>query len=222
MFNKPKLRDWDATKLYQDKQIAQEYDQIRFSSLAGQFFNNREKQIIADCFEHLPRETIVLDMPCGTGRLAEAILEAGLRVHGADISEQMLEVARGRLTKFGDRFTTEVMDAFAQGKVEPRFEATLCARVLMHFPLDEQIKFLRGVVANTRKTVVINHSFNSPYQQFRRWIKRMLKHQVPARYPISEDEIQQLLKQSGLVEVSRRRMNPIVSEAVYIVAEKAS
>lgn len=221
MFKKPKLREWDATKLYQDKQIAQEYDQIRFSSLAGQVFNNREKRIIAESFEHLPRETVVLDMPCGTGRLAEAILDTGLRVHGADISEQMLEVARGRLTKFGDRFTTEVIDAFAQAKVEPRFEATLCARVLMHFPLDEQIKFLRGVVANTRKRVVINHSFNSPYQRFRRWVKRMLKHQVPARYPITEDEIQQLLKQSGLVEVSRRRMNPFVSEAVYIVAEKA-
>ena len=87
--------------------------------------------------------------------------------------------------------------------------------------LDQQIQFLRGVVANTRKRVVITHCLNSPYQRFRRWVKRVLKHQVPARYPITEDEIQQLLKQSGLVEVSRRRMNPFVSEAVYIVAEKA-
>lgn len=221
MFKKPKLVDWDATKRYQDKQTADEYDKIRFSSLAGQVFNDRERRIIRECFDQLPPETVVLDMPCGTGRLAEPILERGLRVHGADISEQMLEVAQGRLSRFGDKFSTEIIDAFAGGNGTPRFEAALCARVLMHFPLEEQIKFLRGVVAHTRTRVVITHCLDSPYQRFRRWVKRVLKHQVPARYPITNDEIAQLLRETGLVEVRRLRMNRFISEAIYIVAEKS-
>jgi hypothetical protein len=92
--------------------------------------------------------------------------------------------------------------------------------VLMHFPLETQIEFMRGVASMTRHRVVINHSLNSPYQRFRRWIKKLLHHQRPARHPITNSEIKRLLSEAGLVEVGRHRINSLVSEAVYIVAEK--
>lgn len=213
---------WDATRHYKNPQIAREYDRVRFSSLAGRVFNNQEKSIIRACFSGLPRGTVVLDLPCGTGRLAETLLESGLRVHGGDISDDMLAVARERLAHHEDRFTTEVIDALQQaGDDEPLFEAALCARVLMHFPLETQIAFLRGVASMTRKTVVINHSLDSPYQRFRRWIKKLLRHQRPARHPVTDSEIKQLLAGAGLVEVERHRINALVSEAVYIVARKS-
>jgi 2-polyprenyl-3-methyl-5-hydroxy-6-metoxy-1,4-benzoquinol methylase len=213
-------REWDATRHYKNPEIAREYDRVRFSSIPGRVFNNQEKNIIRECFSSLPRDTVVLDLPCGTGRLAETLLESGLRVHGADISDEMLAVARERLAHFGDRFTTEVTDALKQIGGEPQYEATLCARVLMHFPLETQIEFMRGVASMTRHRVVINHSLNSPYQRFRRWIKKLLHHQRPARHPITNSEIKRLLSEAGLVEVGRHRINSLVSEAVYIVAEK--
>lgn len=212
--------EWDATRHYKNPDIAQEYDRVRFSSLPGRVFNSQEKNIIRECFSALPRETVVLDLPCGTGRLAETLLESGLRVHGADISDEMLAVARERLARYGDRFTTEVIDALKHTGGEPLFEAALCARVLMHFPLETQIEFLRGVTLMTRKTVVINHSLNSPYQRFRRWIKMVLRHQRPARHPVTNSEIKRLLSEAGLMEVERRRINSLISEAIYIVAEK--
>lgn len=222
MSNKKIVSEWDATQHYQNQDIAQEYDRVRFSSLAGRVFNTQERRIIRECFSPLPRNTVILDLPCGTGRLAETLLESGLRVHGADISDEMLGVARARLARFGDRFTTAVTDALKQSGSEPQFDATLCARVLMHFPLETQIEFMRGVASMTRKTVVINHSLNSPYQRFRRWVKKMLHHQNPARYPVTNIEIERLLKEAGLVEVGRHRINSLISEAIYIVAEKAA
>jgi len=213
-------REWDATRHYKNPDIAQEYDRVRFSSLPGRVFNNREKSIIRECFSSLPRDTVVLDLPCGTGRLAETLLESGLRVHGADISDEMLAVARKRLASHGDRFTTEVTDAFKRTGGEPLFEATLCARVLMHFPLETQIEFLRGVASMTRNFVVINHSLDSPYQRFRRRIKKLLHHQRPAHHPITNNEIKRLLSEAGLREIGRHRINSLISEAVYIVAEK--
>ncbi len=213
-------RNWDANQHYKNEKVAKEYDAVRFSSLAGRVFNNWERSIIKRCFRDLPRETVVLDLPCGTGRLADALLESGLRVHGADVSSEMLDVAKARLTAYGERFTTEVMDAFKQTGAKPRFEATLCARVLMHFPLETQIGFLRGVASNTRSTVVLNHCLNSPYQRFRRWVKKLLGHQESAGYPVTYDEISRLLAESGLSEVTRYRMNALISEAVYVVAKK--
>ncbi len=220
MSDKKNVSEWDATQHYKNQDIAREYDRVRFSSLAGQVFNSQEKRIIRECFNGLPRNTVVLDLPCGTGRLAESLLESGLRVHGADISDEMLGVARERLASYGERFTTEVTDALKQTGCEPQFDATLCARVLMHFPLETQIEFMRGVASMTRKIVVINHSLNSPYHRFRRWVKKLLRHQNPARHPITNREIKRLLSEAGLVEVGRHRINSLVSEAIYIVAEK--
>lgn len=220
MSDKKNPGEWNPALHYQDRDVAHEYDRLRFSSLAGQVFNHQEKSIIRACFSDLPRNTVILDFPCGTGRLAEMLLESGWRVHGADISDEMLDVARTRLARFGKRFTTEVIDALTQIDCEPQFNASLCARVLMHFPLATQIEFLRGVASRTQDVVVINHSLNSPYQRFRRRIKKLLRHQQPTRYPVTNGEIKRLLSESGLKEIKRHRINSLVSEAIYIVARK--
>jgi 2-polyprenyl-3-methyl-5-hydroxy-6-metoxy-1,4-benzoquinol methylase len=211
--------DWDANSHYKDVRVALDYDAARFSSLPGRVFNNREKRIVLRAFAGVPRGGRIADVPCGTGRLAEPLLAAGYRVHGIDISQQMLDVASRRLARFSDAFTTEASDAKRLPTLGPRFEAVLCARVLMHFPLEEQIEFLKGAATLTSGVVVINHSLSSPYQRMRRRIKRLLGHQAPARYPVSEEQIARLLSSAGLEEVSRYRLGPMLSEAVYIVAK---
>src|SRR4051812_11349050 len=45
----------------------------------------------------------VLDAGCGPGLVAEAFLEAGHRVSGVDLSAEMVERARRRCARFGDR-----------------------------------------------------------------------------------------------------------------------
>ena len=100
------------------------------------------------------------------------------------------------------------------------YDGALCARVLMHFPLDQQIEFLTGVARLSRSVVVINHSLDSGYQRLRRRLKRLLGHQTPALHPVSNVDIKVLLKSAGLREVKRRRLVPIISEAIYIIAEK--
>ncbi|WP_449423396.1 hypothetical protein [Rhodanobacter lindaniclasticus] len=51
-------------------------------------------------------------------------------------------------------------------------------------------------------------------------MKRWLGHQVLANYPVSNADIKELLQRSGLREVRRYRLVSLVSEAVYIVAER--
>lgn len=212
--------NWIPDEHYKSVKVATEYDQRRFSSFAGRVFNRMEKRTIAKCFAALPMNAIIADVPCGTGRLAEPLLLSGFRVHGLDISNEMLEVARQRLRSFDDRFTTEVGDAKQLRPELPPYDGALCARVLMHFPLDQQIEFLSGVARLSRSVVVINHSLDTPYQRLRRRLKQWLGHQAPANYPTSNADIRILLQRSGLREVGRHRLISLVSEAVYIVAEK--
>ncbi|MDW3178592.1 MAG: class I SAM-dependent methyltransferase [Acidimicrobiia bacterium] len=63
----------------------------------------------------------ILDVGCGPGRHAVALGERGFRVHGIDISERFIEIARQRAADAGvaDRVTFEVADARTFRTSEP-------------------------------------------------------------------------------------------------------
>jgi SAM-dependent methyltransferase len=54
-------------------------------------------------FADFQSDSIVLDAGCGPGLVGLALLEAGLRVVGVDLSEDMIARARKRCAAFGDR-----------------------------------------------------------------------------------------------------------------------
>ena len=214
------MLNWDPVNHYKEIAVAERYDRERFSSFSGKVFNRLEKSAIASAFHGVARGTIVLDLPCGTGRIAEALLESGLNVEGVDISAAMLEVARRKLVRFGDRFTTRVADVRDIAQSQPKhYDVALCARVLMHFPLDEQIAFLKSVAQLSKGRVVFTQSLSSPYQRFRRSVKKLLGNQPPAGYPITEEELASLLRGAGLREVRRLRLAALISESIIVVAE---
>ncbi len=211
---------WNPDEHYKSRTVAANYDASRFSDISGRVFNFLEKRLVAKCFSVLPKGAVIADAPCGTGRLAEALLDAGYRVHGLDISDAMLGVARQRLASHGESFTCEVFDLKKQPPLDATYDGALCARVLMHFPLDQQIEFLAGVAKLSRSIVVINQSHDSGYHRFRRRLKRWIGNQPPAGFPIGDESIKVLLEKSGLREVRRYHLLPVISEAVYIVAAK--
>jgi 2-polyprenyl-3-methyl-5-hydroxy-6-metoxy-1,4-benzoquinol methylase len=211
---------WDPATYYKDISIAEGYDRERFSSLPGRIFNALEKDCIRRAFRGISRTATLLDLPCGTGRFAEVLVGEGFHVVGVDISQAMLQVAQRKLKSHGDRFEVRVADVFDLAQREPkRYDVALCARVLMHFPLEQQIRFLRSVARLTKGRVVFTQSLSTPYQRFRRQIKRLLGNQAPAAYPLTEDQLATLLAGAELKEVGRLRVMALVSEAIYVVAE---
>lgn len=212
--------NWDPVTHYKAVEVARRYDAERFSSSAGKFFNALEKRHVRRMFNDVPRSAKVLDMPCGTGRFAEVLLDMGFNVTGVDISEAMLQVAREKLDRFGQAFITKAIDVRELAKQAPKsFDIALCARFLMHFPLEKQVEFLRAVTALTRRTIVLTQSYSSGYQRLRRRVKRTLFDSQPSSHPIEESELQLLLQQSGLREVRRVRPMPLLTEVIYVVAE---
>ena len=212
--------DWDPVNHYKEVAVAERYDRERFSGISGRVFNALERRVIRRAFHAIPRTQTVLDLPCGTGRLAETLLADGFRVVGVDISAEMLHVAQRKLERFGERFQTRVGDARELARLERgTYDVALCARVLMHFPLEEQIEFLKSVATLTKGTVVFSQSLSTPYQRFRRRIKKILGNPQPAVYPITENDLKALLAGAGLREVRRLRLSRLLSEAACIVTE---
>jgi 2-polyprenyl-3-methyl-5-hydroxy-6-metoxy-1,4-benzoquinol methylase len=215
--------EWDPVTHYQDIAVAERYDRERFSRLTGRIFNALEKRAVRKAFGGSePRAKVIVDIPCGTGRLAEALLEDGYDIVGIDISPAMLDVAKRKLQRFGNRFRTKVGDVKDVARREPlAYDGALCARVLMHFPLDDQIQFLKSVGALSRGSVVFSQSLSTPYQRLRRSIKRLIGNPPPANFPITESQLALLLRGANLKEVRRVRVASLISEGAYIVAERA-
>ena len=67
---------------------------------------DRQMQAIAALLSYLPDESVILEICCGEGLLAEVLLDSlpGSVVHGLDGSVEMLQRARERLARFGHRF----------------------------------------------------------------------------------------------------------------------
>lgn len=216
--SRPKL-EWDPVSHYKDVEIAERYDRVRFSGLSGRVFDALEKYNVRRAFEGIPTTSLVLDLPCGTGRLAETLLERGYRVCGADISPAMLEVAGRKLARFGDRFSILLGDVHDLARERPKsYDCALCARVLMHFPLVEQMRFLRAVTQLCRGAVVFTQSLDTPYQRFRRKAKRPFSSWSPVGHPLTEAELNELLDGAGLQLRRRLRPMPLLTEEIIVVA----
>ncbi len=93
----------------------------------------RRRQLAADTVRGFgsPR---VLDVGCGSGRIGEFALEAGaVRYVGIDFSEPMIDMARGRLARFGERASLIVED-FMNASLEGPFDVVLALGLFDYLP----------------------------------------------------------------------------------------
>ncbi|MGC8770564.1 MAG: class I SAM-dependent DNA methyltransferase [Brevinematia bacterium] len=73
-----------------------------YSKYYDLLYKDKDYKREVDYIETLIKENIsfatnILDFGCGTGRHAELLCERGYMVHGIDISEDMIKVAKGRI-----------------------------------------------------------------------------------------------------------------------------
>ena len=114
----------DKRSFYSQREIAEVYDQQRFSGASGQRVNARELAVVLDI---VPPSGRVLDLASGTGRLAEALARRGQPVVAADYSAPMAE----RTHALG--IPSVIGDAFAAPFRTGSFAAVVALRFAFHY-----------------------------------------------------------------------------------------
>jgi SAM-dependent methyltransferase len=153
-------------------------------------------------FAAFPPDSRVLDAGCGPGLVAEALLTAGLRVHGVDLSSEMVRRARQRCFRFGDRASFEQGSLLSQAPSEA-FDGAISRLVLHH--LDDPLAFVRRQVELVRPggVVVASDHTGDPEPGAARWhedIERW-RDRTHVRNP-TPGEIADLLARAGLESIA--------------------
>src|SRR5882672_4251551 len=91
MKERPLPDQYPAQRSWQSPEAAAKYRGTRTPSSDHRYF--REEAIVNAWLDDLPHDALVLDVPCGTGRLVRTIIGRGFRYLGADISEAMIAEA---------------------------------------------------------------------------------------------------------------------------------
>jgi SAM-dependent methyltransferase len=121
----------DKKTFYQRVDVAAQYDTWRFGSFGGRYVDTEETGAVIGLLKGFPKDGAILDMPCGTGRLLQALREAGFTdLHGADASAAMLKQSGLKL----DSVPLTETDAFQSAFPNAAFDAVCSLRFLFHVP----------------------------------------------------------------------------------------
>jgi ubiquinone/menaquinone biosynthesis C-methylase UbiE len=102
----------------------------------------------------LPDEALVLDLACGTGRLEERLLAMGLHVIAADLSSQMLAVARRKASPTAAlRFLRA--DAADLPLRSCSVDAVIAVRFLHLLNHESRLSVLREMARITKRSVIV-------------------------------------------------------------------
>jgi SAM-dependent methyltransferase len=142
----------------------------------------------------------VLDIGCGSARIAEPLLEGGAREYvGVDFSAPMLELARQRLQRFGERARLIEAD-FVEAALEGPFDLVLALGVFDYVAEPEPA--IRRIAALTSGSAVATFPRWS-------WIKgplRHLRYEVVLDCPIYDYTVRELRFLFGAAGFERLRI----------------
>jgi ubiquinone/menaquinone biosynthesis C-methylase UbiE len=207
---------------YQDETVVQCYDRKRFTGPIGRSIDALEKRAIRRALDHvLPRllRPRVLDIPCGTGRITEMLLDRGLTVTAGDVSLPMLDAARAKLARYGDRVTFQHLDLEALDLPDRCFDLVTCIRLFNHVGAEEREGMFRELARVTRRYALANLSFSSRGYRVAPYLKRVLSMPMPKVLPTWHELRQQLAAHGFEIEQYFYELR-CLSEVVVLVLKK--
>lgn len=201
------------------------------SKFVGTGKDRREKRCILRALAGVPRGSLVLDLPCGTGRITTFLLDEGFKVVAADASQHMISQARDAclIRQGGDeaalddavRFSHE--DVMKIGFPDGAFDAVVSNRLFHHFTeAPTRQRALSELARVSRGPVVVSFFCSFALSALKQRIVNAARGVVPAdRVPISFRAFREDLEAAGLRADAVHPVRFGVSPQTYVRAVRA-
>lgn len=193
--------------------------------------DRREQRCIAQAMSAcgLANNSLVLDLPCGAGRLTPLIVDAGHRLVAADSSPHMVAQAVevwNRQAGVGEerrnRASFRVDDVMNTGYEVAKFDLVICNRLLHHFTdSSTRVRALAELSRVSRRWVIVSF-FNSGTVEakWKRIFKGMTGQRQTTRLPISLEQFKRDSASAGLRITKCFPTQGIISPQWYMLLER--
>ena len=163
--------------------------------------NREEWRLVERALQRLdPRPSDALDVPCGTGRIAERLLDLGIPTRAADLSPAMLSETRARL-EGREGFLGAVSLDLQETSGDPEIGADLvvCFRFLQHLEHGEQrAPVLRGLAALCRRDLLLSFHHPVSFHNLERKALRLIRNRRADRFTITPGRLEREAAAQGL------------------------
>ena len=193
---------------------------VSWQTLRFHFIARREQRVIADFVAAL-RPSKVLDIPCGTGKLAAVFAARGCEVIAADISAEMLEIAGHEYQRaMPGRASWEVCDVeqVASRYAGAGIDTVVCLRLMHRLPADVRSRAL-DAIARVAPNAIISFGISSPYHRARRRLRNLVFRRK--NRPLCQDTLHSMreeLRRNFEIR-GMRRISPLLSEEVVFLLQ---
>jgi len=212
----PVTQSYDARWGYRDID-ARRYERRRYGGLVRTLALESLKRAFGRALADVAPPGVVLDIPCGTGILAELLRGRGFRVVGADISPAMLEVAREH-----EGFAGVVRADLEVPPWRPgTFDAVVCSRFLMHLSPEGRPPVLRTLAALSRGPLVATVCHPYTVKQLLRRGRRALGLRAKQSQRLTRSRLAAEVRDAGCVLERVVPVFPVLSEVWVVVIRTA-
>jgi|Deesub1362A_J573_1020465.scaffolds.fasta_scaffold00185_26 SAM-dependent methyltransferase len=156
-------------EVWESPRQAEAYRDDRFSrSRRWRWTDRREKEIVAAHLSGFSPGSLVLDIPCGAGRLAPSFRGKGVVHIGADVSQSMVRVAQRthRLSQL------VVADALSLPFREKAFDGVVAVRLLHRIQEEEiRVRMLREMARICKGPLLVTYYARWNLRGIQRWLR---------------------------------------------------
>lgn len=212
----------DTRSKYRNEEIAKRYKEIHtkgFARLATKGVKECVGKALDNC--NLSGKNIILDMPCGTGVLADILLQRrNDLIIASDISIEMMNLALADYK--GDNCCGFIQgDATKTPFKDNTFGLVVNIGLMHRVPIDIKRRILKEMASISNQYIIISFSVTSLVQRLKLALVRIfIRHHKPSPCPIFFKELKSEIEEAGLEIIRVYRVFPFLSSQVILLLRK--
>ncbi len=224
----PEEYDLLTRQHYQDAAVAQKYH-AEFTgpwslrTLPSRLIARRERRLIDRAIEFARAHGAVrevLDLPCGSGKLATIFAHHPFRVTAADISREMMEFAETEYRNVAGFAGFVQADATATNFPDAEFDAVVCLRLLHRVPDSVRQTIFQELSRVSGKYVIFSVGVTDAVQDIRRSLRHRTTGAASVPYPVTKEALAAQLSRAGLRPLRAMPVLPLLSSEWIVICEK--
>ncbi len=170
-------------------------------------FNRSHEMFLREMMPFLKDDSRILDIGCGTGKFAFRLshLNKFLKVHGLDISKDMIKKARAKLKDEPIEF--KIGDVEELPYEQHSFDIITCSNSFHHYPDQKKaVREMHRVLRDDGKLMIVDGCRDRFLGKIIFGITQIVEGNV---YHIFERELKDMLISAGFQKVVQKKFNPI-------------